>query len=228
MISADLLIKLLKCSFPVVVIVVAAIYAAVKISREKRNSDSNVFTDPGRPYGMRPPTEEEAVQIKKQLAPRARRKLIVISCVFIPLAVMPGGAAVSMYGSEDFATVMVIGFIALSMLLMYIVFMSLPLSEMRSLSKRLYSVSDCYFADVREEIRYNHKGIPAQVYHAVIRDQIDVSYEIDLPKDLRRATAGTSCLVIVYDSEEKVNRSRTGGRYIYRRDVFVPSGELNY
>lgn len=227
MISADLLIKLLKCSFPVAVIVVVGFFVAVKLIKEKRNNADNVLTDPGLPFGMRAPTEEEAVQIKAQITPGIRRKIIVTSLVFIPLSVMPGGAAVSIYGSEDILTVMIMGFLALSILLMYIALLSLPLSELRSLNKRLYSVSDCYFADVREEIRVSHKGIPAQVCHAVIRDQIDVSYEIDLPKELRKARTGTSCLVIVYDSEEKVNRSRTNGRYLYRRAVYVPFDELN-
>ena len=61
-----------------------------------------------------------------------------------------------------------------------------------SLNKKLYSVSDCYFADIRSYIRVNHKGIPNMITHAVIKDQIGSCWERDLTKDLLNVKVGTS------------------------------------
>ena len=33
---------------------------------------------------------------------------------------------------------------------------------------------------------------------------------------------GAKCLVVIYDSEAKVNRHNTTGRVIYRRALYVP------
>ena len=223
MISADLLIKLLKCSFPVVVIVAVGIYIA---ANAKKNKNGDIDTTPPPMFGMRSPTDEEAAQIKKQNRPRILKTLIVISLIFLPLVVILCGVTVSLYESEDPATVIVMGFVALSVLLMYIVFISMPIYEMWSLYRKLYSVSDCYFADIRSYIRVNHKGIPSTVYHAVIKDQMGLTWETDLPKKLWGASVGSRCLVIIYASEEKVNRSRKSGRSLYRRTIYVPLEEL--
>ena len=61
---------------------------------------------------------------------------------------------------------------------------------------------------------------------AVIKDQIGTCRESDLTKDLFNVTVGTSCLVIIFDTEDKINRSRRNGRPLYRRAIYVPRDEL--
>lgn len=165
MISADSLARLLRYSFPVVIILTVCIVCIVSAVKNKKNG---IDTTPRQPCGLRPPTDEEARGI-----------------------------------------------------------LSLPLSELRALLKRLYSVSDCYFADVQVQWRVNPKGIPVKIYHAVIRDQLDLSWETDLTKDLQYAEVGMRCLVVIYDDEAKVNRNRANGTSLYRRTIYVPRDQFD-
>lgn len=216
MISADLLRIIIKCSYPVFVITVIIILTV----KMRKNEKNNIYVPPAKLYGMRPPTDEEAERIKAQIMPRARRLLIVTSLIFIPLVVIISGAAVSGFEKDKLSGI-VMACVALSILAMYLALLSMPLSEIRSLRKRLYSVSDCYIADIMTYIRRNKHG-SSRIYHAVIKDQDGSEWETDLPKDLIRVSAGTKCLVIIYDSEEKVNRSRKSGKTLYRRALYVP------
>jgi hypothetical protein len=212
---------LLYCSFPVVVIVTVVIYVIVN-----KNKDKPVDTTPPQFYGMRSPTLEEAAEIKAEVAPRNGKVVLVLSLVMLPLAVCAGGAAISMYGEEDLGVVIIMGSVAAGVLLMYIGFISLPLHRIISLLTKSYSVGECYFDDVKHLIRVNHRGIPCDVYHAVIKDAIGTTWEADLPKELRFVQVGARCLVVIYASEKKVNRSPTNGKSLYRRDIFVPRDEL--
>ena len=219
--TVETLTNLLYCSFPVVVIVTVVIYVIVN-----KNKNRPVDTTPPQFYGMRSPTLEEAAEIKRQLAPRTSKPIVVLSLVMLPIAVCAGGAAISMYGEEDLGVVIIIGSVAAGVLLMYIGMVSMPLYRIISLHTKSYSVGECYFADVRHLIRVNHRGIPCDVYHAVIKDAIGTTWEADLPKELRFVQVGARCLVVIYASEKKVNRSPTNGKSLYRRDIFVPRDEL--
>ncbi len=219
----DTLIKLLYFSFPVIVIVTVIFFVVIKISKEKSISFDFAVD---KLYGMRSPTDEEAESIRVQVAPRLRKTLVVMSLVLIPLAICPGGAAIAAYSTEGIGPSLAMGFLAITFLSLYAALISVPLSDILSLRKKRYLVSDCYFADIRPYMRYSYRGIPSRAYRAYIRDQAGTCWETDLPKDLIRATVGTSCLVIIYDSEDKVNRSRRSGKPVYRRAVYVPRDEL--
>ena len=220
---ADDLIKLVYCSFPVVVIVTVVIYVIV---HSNKNKNRPVDTTPLQFYGMRSPTHEEAEMIKKQLAPRNSKVSILFSLIMLPLAAIIGCSAYSLYGQEDLPIVIIMGFVAVAVLLMYIGIISMPLYQIISLNRRLYSVGECYFADVKHYVRVNHKGMPCDVYHAVIKDQAGQVWETDLPKELRFVEVGTRCLVVIYNSEKKVNRSPSSGKSLYRRDIFVYPEDL--
>lgn len=219
--TVETLTNLLYCSFPVVVIVTVVIYVIVN-----KNKDKPVDTTPPQFYGMRSPTLEEAAEIKAEVAPRNGKVVLVLSLVMLPLAVCAGGAAISIYGEEDLGVVIIMGSVAAGVLLMYIGMVSMPLYWIISLHTRRYSVGECYFADVRHLIRVNHRGIPCDVYHAVIKDAIGTTWEADLPQNYSYVQVGARCLVVIYASEKKVNRSPTNGKSLYRRDIFVPRDEL--
>lgn len=219
--TVETLTNLLYCSFPVVVIVTVVIYVIVN-----KNKDKPVDTTPPQFYGMRSPTLEEAAEIKAEVAPRNGKVILVLSLVMLPLAVCAGGAAISIYGEEDIGVVIIMGSVAAGVLLMYIGMVSMPLYRIISLHTRRYSVGECYFADVRHLIRVNHRGIPCDVYHAVIKDAIGTTWEADLPQNYSYVQVGARCLVVIYASEKKVNRSPTNGKSLYRRDIFVPRDEL--
>lgn len=219
--TVETLTNLLYCSFPVVVIVTVVIYVIVN-----KNKDKPVDTTPPQFYGMRSPTLEEAAEIKAEVAPRNGKVILVLSLVMLPLAVCAGGAAISIYGEEDIGVVIIMGSVAAGVLLMYIGMVSMPLYWIISLHTRRYSVGECYFADVRHLIRVNHRGIPCDVYHAVIKDAIGTTWEADLPQNYSYVQVGARCLVVIYASEKKVNRSPTNGKSLYRRDIFVPRDEL--
>ena len=223
MISADSLARLLKYSFPVVIIFTVCIVCIVSAIKNRKNG---VDTTPRQPCGLRPPTDEEARGIKAQVLPRIRKLIIVTSLIFIPFIVIIFGAAISLYGKKEFSFIMVMGIMGLAVALMYIGILSLPLNELRALRKKLYSVSDCYFAEVYSYWRVNPKGIPVKIYHAVIRDQLDLSWETDLSKDLLNVETGMKCLVVVYDDEAKVNRNRATGTGLYRRTIYVPRDQF--
>ena len=219
--TVETLTNLLYCSFPVVVIVTVVIYVIVN-----KNKDKPVDTTPPQFYGMRSPTLEEAAEIKAEVAPRNGKVILVLSLVMLPLAVCAGGAAISIYGEEDLGVVIIMGSVAAGVLLMYIGMVSMPLYRIISLHTRRYSVGECYFDDVKHLIRVNYRGIPCDVYHAVIKDAIGTTWEADLPKNYSYVQTGARCLVVIHASEKKVNRSPTNGKSLYRRDIFVPRDEL--
>lgn len=74
--TVETLTNLLYCSFPVMVIVTVVIYVIVN-----KNKDKPVDTTPPQFYGMRSPTLEEAAEIKRQLAPRTSKPIVVLSLV---------------------------------------------------------------------------------------------------------------------------------------------------
>ena len=222
--SVETFTTLLQCSFPLIVIIGVAIYV---ISNSKKNKDRVDYeTTPPTFFGMRAPTDEEAKEIRAEVLPRVRKNVLVMSLVFIPLIVIISGAAYSITETESIGIAVIMGTVASGVLLMYIGIVSMPLYEIISLYNKLYSVGDCYFADVQQVIRVNHRGIPCTIYHAVIKDQIGTTWETDLPKDLRLAQTGMRCLVIIYASERKVNKKPTNGKSLYRIALYVPKDEF--
>ena len=219
MISADLLIKILKACFPLTFIIAICIAIGVSSKKNKRIIASDPLS------GMRMPTDEEADLIRKQVSPRVIRQIIAGSIFFVPVTVIIAGVVYTNYIKGDNFSTWVMGFLCMAVLLMYIGLMSQPLSDIRALRNKLYKVSDCHIADINIYTRYARKShIPVEIHHATIKDAKGYLWETDLPKDLYHINESTKCLVIIFDDEEKINRSRKNGHYIFRRQVYVPYG----
>lgn len=223
MTTADSLIKFIWYSFPVVIIVAAVLYAVVKIRKEKNNSIDMAVP---RMSGMRCPTDEEAESIKAQVSPRSGRTVMILCLVFLPLIVITAGAALSLYEDKGLPFLMVMGSVSLALVLMLAGMLSVPLSEIRSLNRRLYSVCDCTVTDVSTYWRHHGRGLPSKIRHAVISDGMGSTWETDLTRDHYGVIEGTRCLLVIFDSEEKINRMNTTGRVIYRRALYVKRDEV--
>lgn len=219
MITVDQLIVLLRCSFPIVVIVAVGIWVIVRLRKEKKNSFDTI---PSQFFGMRPPTDDEAEKIKKQIAPRILKSVAVLSLVFLPLAGIIGGVAATIYEKEGVGVTVIMGSVAGAVLLMYLAFTFMYLVEVRDVVGKHFTVCDCHFSDVQQIWRINPKGVPVKIYHATIMDQIGQKWELDLPKDLHFVIAGTPCLLVVYDEEYKINRNRYNEKSLLRRGLYVP------
>lgn len=219
MITVDELIVLIRYSFPIVVIVAVGIWVIARLRKEKKN---NFDTVPAQFFGMRPPTDDEAEKIKKQICPRILKSVAVLSLVFLPLVVIIGGAAASMYEEADITVVYIMGSVAGAVLLMYLALLSMHLIEIRDVVGKHFTVCDCYFSDVQQQWRVTPRGMPVKVYHATISDQIGLKRELDLPKDLQFVRVGTPCLLVVYDEEWKVNKNRPNEKSLLRRGLYVP------
>ena len=217
MITVDELIVLIRYSFPIVVIVAVGIWVIARLRKEKKN---NFDTVPAQFFGMRPPTDDEAEKIKKQICPRILKSVAVLSLVFLPLVVIIGGAAASMYEEADITVVYIMGSVAGAVLLMYLALLSMHLIEIRDVVGKHFTV--CYFSDVQQQWRVTPRGMPVKVYHATISDQIGLKRELDLPKDLQFVRVGTPCLLVVYDEEWKVNKNRPNEKSLLRRGLYVP------
>ncbi len=222
MISADLLTKIILGSFPVIVIVTVAVYVFVKLGKEKKHTTDNT---PPMLYGRRYPTEAEAGNIKAYLLPKHIKAAVIISLIFLPVDVIIAGVAISIYDTEGLMVSIIMGFVALAFFVLYIGIILPTITRIRSLKNRFYTVCDCYVANIHTYWRTTHRGVPVKIRHAVIRDQIDLAWETDLPKYLHWIREGSKCLVIIYDEEEKINKARSDGRSIYTRDIYVPDDE---
>lgn len=204
--------------FVVIVVGMTAFYIISKLIKERRNS---VDMTPPKLAGMRSPTHKEAEAIKAQVKPRVVRLIIVQSLILLPLATITALSAASMYETNLLAT-FIMGFVSGALAIMYICTLTAPLSEIRSLNNRLYSVSDCRIKEITLVKRYRPRNVPAIVRHAFIADQEGSIWECDLTKEMYGLSEGTKCLVVIYDSEDKVNRHNTTGRVKYKRALYVP------
>ena len=155
--TVETLTNLLYCSFPVMVIVTVVIYVIVN-----KNKDKPVDTTPPQFYGMRSPTLEEAAEIKRQLAPRTSKPIVVLSLVMLPLAVCAGGAAISMRGKEDLGVVIIMGSVAAGVLLMYIGMVSMPQSSYKTLQCRRMLFRRCKASYPCESQRNSMRCIPCR------------------------------------------------------------------
>ena len=204
--------------FIVIVVGMTAYYVISKLIKERRNS---VDMTPPKLAGMRSPTHKEAEAIKAQVKPRIVKLIIAQSLLLLPLTVIAALSAAAMYESNKLAALM-IGFVSGALAIMYICALTVPLSEIRSLNNRLYSVSDCRIKEITLVKRYRPRNVSAIVRHAFIADQEGSVCEFDLTKEMDGLSEGAKCLVVIYDSEAKVNRHNTTGRVIYRRALYVP------
>lgn len=204
--------------FVVIVVGMTAYYVISKLIKERRNS---VDMTPPKLAGMRSPTHKEAEAIKAQVKPRIVKLIIAQSLLLLPLTVISALSAAAMYESNKLAALM-IGFVSGALAIMYICALTVPLSEIRSLDNRLYSVSDCRIKEITLVKRYRPRNVSAIVRHAFIADQEGSVCEFDLTKEMDGLSEGSKCLVVIYDSEAKVNRHNTTGRVIYRRALYVP------
>ena len=204
--------------FIIIVVGMTAYYVISKLIKERRNS---VDMTPPKLAGMRSPTHKEAEAIKAQVKPRVVRLIIVQSLILLPLATITALSAASMYETNQLAT-FIMGFVSGALAIMYICTLTVPLSEIRSLNNRLYSVSDCRIKEISLVKRYRPRNVPAIVRHAFIADHEGSIWECDLTKDMYGLSEGTKCLVVIYDSEDKINRHNTTGKVIYRRALYVP------
>jgi len=204
--------------FIVIVVGMTAYYVISKLIKERRNS---VDMTPPKLAGMRSPTHKEAEAIKAQVKPRVVKLIVAQSLLLLPLTVISALSAAAMYESNKLAALM-IGFVSGALAIMYICALTVPLSEIRSLNNRLYSVSDCRIKEITLVKRYRPRNVSAIVRHAFIADQEGSVCEFDLTKEMDGLSEGAKCLVVIYDSEAKVNRHNTTGRVIYRRALYVP------
>ena len=217
MISSDQMTRMLFILFVVIVVGMTAFYVISKLIKERRNS---VDMTPPRLAGMRSPTHTEAEAIKAQVKPRVVKLIIAQSLLLLPLTVISALSAAAMYESNKLA--LILGFVSGALAIMYICSLTAPLSEIRSLNNRLYSVSDCRIKEITLVKHYRPRNVAATVRHAFIADQEGSICEFGLTKEMYGLSEGAKCLVVIYDSEAKVNRHNTTGRVIYKRALYIP------
>ena len=218
MISSDQMTRMMFILFVVIVVGMTAFYVISKLIKEKRNS---VDMTPPKLAGMRSPTHKEAEAIKAQVMPRVVKLIIAQSLLLLPLAIIAALSAAAMYESNKLAT-LIFGFVSGALAIMYICALTVPLSEIRSLNNRLYSVSDCRIKEITLVKRYRPRNVAATVRHAFIADQEGSICEFGLTKEMYGLSEGAKCLVVIYDSEAKANRHNTTGRVIYKRALYIP------
>ena len=215
---SDQVTRMMIILFIIIVVGMTAYYVISKLIKERRNS---VDMTPPKLAGMRSPTHKEAEAIKAQVKPRIVKLIIAQSLLLLPLATIAALSAASMYETNQFAT-FIMSFVAGALAIMYICALTVPLSEIRSLNNRLYSVSDCRIKEITLVKHYRPRNVPAIVRHAFIADQEGSVCEFGLTKEMYGLSEGAKCLVVIYDSEAKVNRHNTTGKVIYRRALYVP------
>ena len=100
--------------------------------------------------------------------------------------------------------------------------LSAPLSDMHALRKKLYTVSDCRITEIRISYSYRSRSWkPVELRQAITKDDQGFTWVAALPKDLRDVSEGTKCLVVIYDTEDVINRSKRDKMPVYRREIVV-------
>ena len=204
--------------FIIIVVGMTAYYVISKLIKERKNS---VDMTPPKLAGMRSPTHKEAEAIKAQVKPRIVKLIIAQSLFLLPLATITALSAASMYETNQLVAFFM-SFVAGALAIMYICSLTVPLTDIRCLNNRLYTVSDCRIKEITLVKRSRPRNVPAILRHAFIADQEGSVCEFDLTKEMYGLSEGAKCLVVIYDSEAKVNRHNTTGRVIYRRALYVP------
>ncbi len=212
----QLLLRLIPACLPITGIIIFVIIISVATKKYRESIPADLLS------GLRPPSEDEAERIMMQVKPRVVRKAIASGAVVLPLAVIIAGAAISGISRGERMLGIVLCCVSGAVFLLGIGLISQPLSELRELKNKIYSVCDCTIAEIHTYTRFIRRSfIPVTIYHAVIKDMNGYIWESDLPKDIQNVRVGTSCLVVIYAAEDKVNRNRKEGQYLYRRAIYV-------
>lgn len=174
-------------------------------------------------FGMRAPTEDEAELIRRQVTPRNRRKIIVSCMIFVPVCVIATGVYLT---QVDFSTLwkpIGFGFFVFGVYALFFGFLSAPLSDQHSLKKRHYAVCDCTIKEIRSYYRHTRTSFSRkEFFQIVVQDDKGYVWVGAMPKDLEDVSEGTRCLLIIYDSEDKINAGRKNGMPVFRREIVVP------
>ena len=214
--TLEFTVRLITALMPITIIIIVCVAISITTKKHRESIASDLLS------GTRSPTDEEAELIMAQVKPRIINKIIVLSAVFLSFSAIVFGVVITRFNTEDRLLSYVMAAMGVAWLLMYIGLLAQPLSEIKELKNKLYTVCDCNIADINIYTRFIRRSfIPVEIYHATIKDKNGYIWEADLPKDLRSTREGSECLVIIYEAEEKVNCNRKSGRYIYRRDIYV-------
>ena len=193
--------KVFAAVLPTLGFIVAIIIINVKMKKESTGVVADKY------YGMREPTDEEAEYIARQVSARNNKKVLVISLIFVPLCVFATAAYVTNIQTANLPQIIGFGCLLFGLYAMYIGLIANPLSDNSYLKKRAYTVSDCRITDNDN-------------FRAYVEDEKGYTGVFGLSKELRNVSAGTRCLVLIYDVEDKIN-SKRNDRPILRRELVV-------
>ena len=197
----ELLIKITGALAPTIIFVVFLVIANIRTKKSSQGVSADKFS------GMRAPTDEEAEYIMRQVRGRNNKKILVCSFIFLPLCFFATGAYITNFKTANMFQVIGFGFLLFGLFALYIGFISNPLSDNSYLKKRAYTVSGCRITDNDN-------------YRAYVEDEKGYTGVFGLSKDIRNVSAGTRCLVLIYDVEDKIN-SKRNDRPIFRRELIV-------
>lgn len=199
--TMELLIKITGALAPTIIFVVCLIVSSALAKKKGGSVAADKF------YGMRAPTDEEAEYIMRQVKARNNKKILVSSLIFVPLCVIATASYITNIKTANMFQVIGFGFLLFGLFALYIGFISNPLSDNLYLKKRAYTVSDCRITDNDN-------------YRAYVEDEKGYTGVFGLSKDIRNVSAGTRCLVLIYDVEDKIN-SKRNDRPIFRRELIA-------
>ena len=213
MTNIEFVLRLLKACLPITVIIIVIVFINKSVKKEVREISAAPFA------GMRDPTDEEANIIKYQVIPREKKKATMLALIFLPIAIIVTGAFIANYKPGDLSVTIAGSCLVFGVWSMFIGLTSAPLQTISDINKRRYQICDCTITEIDVRPSGKHR---ADTYFATVKDSKDNVWETSLPKDLLNVTEGTGCLLLIYDSEERINRNRKNGRPLFRREVIVP------
>ena len=199
--TTELILRIAGALAPTIILVVVLVVTCKHMKKESGGISADKFS------GMRAPTDEEAEYITRQVRGRNNKKILVFSFIFLPICACATAAYISNIKTANMAQIIGFGFLLFGLYAMYIGLISNPLSDNSYLKKRAYSVSDCRITDNDN-------------YRAYVEDEKGYKGVFGLSKDCRNVSAGTRCLVLIYDVEDKIN-SKRNDRPILRRELIV-------
>ena len=171
---------------------------------------------------MRAPTEEEADLIRRQVAPRNRKKIVATSLIFVPICLIVTITYVKYALPGNTFQIIGAGFLVFGVYALWLGMLSAPLSDMNSLRKGRYTVSDCRITEIKVSYHARRKLInPIELRHAVVKDDEGYIWLAPLSKETWDISEGTRCLIVIYDIEDTINRARSGKMPVYRRELII-------
>ena len=211
--TTETILKLIRAFLPITLVIITIVVISKTSKKDIREISAAPFA------GMRDPTEEEANIIKYQVIPREKKKATMLTLIFLPLAVIITGAFIANYQPGNLAATIAGSCLVFGIWSMFIGMASAPLQTISDLKKKRYQISDCTITEIDIRPSGKHR---VDTYFATVKDCKDNVWETSLPKDLLSVSEGTRCLLLIYDSEEKINRNRKNGIPVFRREVIVP------